>query len=143
MAFCRYCGSSVKDTDSFCNNCGARVEKAEEPKVETAYAPSYTYVSEAPKEVSKKNSILSMVFSIIGMFFSIFAVYPIAGFIFMVPGIVFTALAKGKRNSYVREAGSDNGFSRAGGIVSTIAIPVLIVFALLGLFITAGIFSEL
>ncbi len=140
MAFCRYCGNSVKEEDRFCNNCGARVEVENVQSNEQEYTSTYT---EPVKEVSKRNSILSMIFSIVGISLSVFSIYPIIGFMFAIPSIIFTAVAKGKRNSYVREAGQDNGFSRAGSIVSTVAIPLIIVFSIFGLLLTVGLFSEL
>lgn len=138
MAFCRFCGNKVNLEASFCDNCGAKIEKSE--------TPNQTYTAEViseTKEVSKKNSILSMIFSIIGIFFSIFAIYPFAGIVFMFVGVIFTALSKKRRKAYIAEAGCDNGFSRAGKIVSTVAIPLIIVFTIIGLVLTGVIISEI
>jgi hypothetical protein len=48
-------------------------------------------------------------------------------------------VSKKKRNAYVREAGEDMGFSRAGKITSTVAIPLLCFFTLYGLAFTLTI----
>ena len=65
------------------------------------------------------------------------------GIIFLIPAIVFIIISKKQRNNYVSQAGKDNGFSRAGKILSTIAIPVTIFFGIIGLMITGLFLSEM
>ena len=146
MAYCSHCGNFVNDDAQFCGSCGAKQESTQQ-RYQTFQQPQQTYTyTQQPQQVSKKSSILSLVFGALSLFFGIFSVYIMiygVGIIFLIPAIIFIIIAKKQRNNYVSQAGADNGFSRAGGILSTIAIPVTIVFALIGLFALAGILSSM
>ena len=169
MKFCAHCGAELVKDAKFCVYCGNEIKILEEqpkkifttvvnepekeavneaeksaPKSQQAYTEPPksrpVYHAEPPKkEVSKSDAITSMVFGILSIFMAIFALYPFAGFLFMGTSLAFIIVAKKKRNAYVREAGEDMGFSRAGKITSTVAIPLLCFFTLYGLVFTLTI----
>lgn len=169
MKFCAHCGAELVKDAKFCVYCGNEIKILEEqpkkifttvvnePEKEAVNEAeksaresqqAYTeppksrpvYHAEPPKkEVSKSDAITSMVFGILSIFMAIFALYPFAGFLFMGTSLAFIIVAKKKRNAYVREAGEDMGFSRAGKITSTVAIPLLCFFTLYGLVFTLTI----
>ena len=169
MKFCAHCGAELVKDAKFCVYCGNEIKILEEQpeKIFTTVVneaegkaqneaeksaresqQAYTeppksrpvYHAEPPKkEVSKSDAITSMVFGILSIFMAIFALYPFAGFLFMGTSLAFIIVAKKKRNAYVREAGEDMGFSRAGKITSTVAIPLLCFFTLYGLVFTLTI----
>ena len=166
MKFCAHCGAELVKDAKFCVYCGNEIKILEEqpekifttvvnepinenaneaeksaPEAEQAYTEPPksrpVYHAEPPKkEVSKSDAITSMVFGILSIFMAIFAIYPFVGFLFMGTSLAFIIVAKKKRNAYVREAGEDMGFSRAGKITSTVAIPLLCFFTLYGLVFT-------
>ncbi len=138
LNYCPYCGARVNDGANFCTSCGARLSEEKKVYQGTVSAPSGAY-SEPKKEVSKADSISSMVFGAMSPFFSIFCMFPFIGILFIGLTITFIVLAKSRRNRYVREAGEDNGFSRAGKITSTVAIPLTCFFSLYFLAFTLGI----
>jgi hypothetical protein len=161
--FCVYCGNEIKILEEQPEKIFTTV--VNEPEKEAVNEPineaqneaeksapesqqAYTeppksrpvYHAEPPKkEVSKSDAITSMVFGILSIFMAIFAVYPFVGFLFMGTSLAFIIVSKKKRNAYVREAGEDMGFSRAGKITSTVAIPLLCFFTLYGLVFTLTI----
>ena len=169
MKFCAHCGAELVKDAKFCVYCGNEIKILEEqpekifttvvnepinenaneaeksaPKTEQAYTEPPksrpVYHAEPPKkEVSKSDAIISMVFGILSIFMAIFALYPFIGFLFMGTSLAFIIVAKKKRNAYVREAGEDMGFSRAGKITSTVAIPLLCFFTLYGLVFTLAL----
>ncbi len=165
MKFCAHCGAELVKDAKFCVYCGNEIKILEEqpekifttvvnepineaensaPKAEQAYTEPPksrpVYHAEPPKkEVSKSDAITSMVFGILSIFMAIFAIYPFVGFLFMATSLAFIIVAKKKRNAYVREAGEDMGFSRAGKITSTVAIPLLCFFTLYGLVFTLAL----
>ena len=169
MKFCAHCGAELVKDAKFCVYCGNEIKILEEqpekifttvvnesegkaqneaeksaPESQQAYTEPPksrpVYHAEPPKkEVSKSDAITSMVFGILSIFMAIFALYPFAGFLFMGTSLAFIIVAKKKRNAYVREAGEDMGFSRAGKITSTVAIPLLCFFTLYGLVFTLTI----
>lgn len=135
MAFCQHCGNQVADGSAFCDNCGA--QQTQQQAYQQSYQPLYQtqqsyYQSQQP--VSKTNSVLALVFGLIAIFSALFCIYPFANFVFLPVAIVFLCLSKGQRNRFVGLNGSDNGMSRTGGILSTIAIPLSIVCFVLSLF---------
>ena len=169
MKFCAHCGAELVKDAKFCVYCGNEIKILEEqpekifttvvnesegkaqneaeksaPESQQAYTeppksrPVY-YAEPPKKEVSKSDAITSMVFGILSIFMAIFALYPFIGFLFMGTSLAFIIVAKKKRNAYVREAGEDMGFSRAGKITSTVAIPLLCFFTLYGLVFTLTI----
>ena len=145
--YCKNCFATLEDDAKFCTACGAPVEN--EPKVEEKPAQpklsdediarilaqkeaemaaqnpqTNDYYQAAPSNepdpsVSKKNSIISMIFGIMG-------------FVFLICAIVFSVIAKRKSTQYIDEAGAPNAFTKVGRITATIAIPVSIVFTFLG-----------
>ena len=161
--FCVYCGNEIKileeqpekifttvvnepEKEAVNESEGNAQNEAEKsaPEAEQAYTEPPksrpVYQAEPPKkEVSKSDAITSMVFGILSIFMAIFAIYPFVGFLFMGTSLAFIIVAKKKRNAYVREAGEDMGFSRAGKITSTVAIPLLCFFTLYGLVFTLAL----
>ena len=93
-------------------------------------------------EVSKKNSIISMIFGLLSLEFAATAITPIMGFVFLICAIVFSVIAKRKSTQYIDEAGAQNAFTKVGRITATIAIPVSIVFGVIGLILTVALFLE-
>ena len=136
MAFCTFCGGQVDEKAQFCGNCGAKIAK-EEPQFTPTYQ-TQTYETVKPA-VSKKNSIFSLVFGVVSVFCAVFSWYPF--FILTVPAIIFLCLAKSKRNKYVEEAGEENGFAKAGRILSTVAIPLTAVLSIFSIYFFVGLLS--
>jgi hypothetical protein len=154
--YCKNCFATLEDDAKFCTACGAPVEN--EPKVEekpaqpklsdediarilaqkeaemAAQNPQASYYQENKPnpEVSKKNSIISMIFGLLSLEFAATAITPIMGFVFLICAIVFSVIAKRKSTQYIDEAGAQNAFTKVGRITATIAIPVSIVFTFLG-----------
>lgn len=158
--YCKNCFATLEDDAKFCTACGAPVEN--EPKVEekpaqpklsdediarilaqkeaemAAQNPQRNdYYQAAPSNepdpsVSKKNSIISMIFGLLSLEFAATAITPIMGFVFLICAIVFSVIAKRKSTQYIDEAGAPNAFTKVGRITATIAIPVSIVFTFLG-----------
>ena len=154
--FCVYCGSAVKNprtedekiyttvaNDEHKAQCEAEKSWAEAQGASVTPPPVNerpVYHAEPPKKVvSKSDAITSMVFGILSIFMGIFAIYPFACFLFMGASIAFIIVAKKKRKAYLGEAEVDCGFSRAGKITSTVAIPVLSFFSIYGLAFTIAI----
>ena len=163
--FCSQCGAELLVDAKFCVYCGSAIanprtedEKIyttavnDEPKAQESGAEAQAgftpppvnerpvYHAEPPKKVvSKSDAITSMVFGILSIFMGIFALYPFACFLFMGASIAFIIVAKKKRKAYLGEAEVDCGFSRAGKITSTVAIPVLSFFSIYGLAFTIAI----
>ena len=156
--YCKSCFATLEDDAKFCTACGAPV--VDEPKVEQE-APRYTdedierilaqkeaefqaqqmqsqtnsyYGDNEPDpDVSKKNSIMSMIFGIISAEFAFSAILSgLASLIIMIIALVFGSMAKKKANLYIAEAGAPNGMCKVGKIISSISIPVSIVFGILG-----------
>ncbi|MBE6624985.1 MAG: zinc ribbon domain-containing protein [Ruminococcaceae bacterium] len=156
--FCVYCGSAIANprtedekiyTTAVNDEHKAQGEAEKEKSGAEAQGASFTpppvnerpvYHAEPPKKVvSKSDAITSMVFGILSIFMGIFALYPFAGFFFMGASIAFIIVAKKKRKAYLGDAEVDCGFSRAGKITSTVAIPVLSFFSIYGLAFTIAI----
>ena len=120
--YCPHCGARVEQGANFCTACGSPLKEGKLAYQGTA--------SNSVNPASKELSIASMVYAAISPLFAIFSMIPFLGFIFIALSITFISLAKSKRNAYVRLAGKDNGFSRAGKIVSTVAIPITCFFSI-------------
>jgi hypothetical protein len=169
MKFCAHCGAELVKDAKFCVYCGNEIKILEEqpekifttvvnePEKEAVNesegkaqneaeksAPESQQAYTEPKEqVSGADAIPSMVFGILSVIFSFFCMYFVVGFVFMGLSIAFVCAAKSIRRRFVRVYGMDNGFSRAGSITSTVAIPLLSFFSFIGtLFTLAVIFAE-
>lgn len=168
--YCKSCFATVQDDAKFCTACGAPIEEEPKEEAKEEEAPKYTdadierilaqkeaelqakqepkydyYQSDAPQpkpEVSKKNSIISMIFGLVALEFAVTSIIPIYAIVFMVVGIVFSVLAKRKSTQYIEEAGAPNAFTKVGRITATIALPVSIVFGVIGLILTIALFLE-
>ena len=155
--FCPNCGAEVEGGARFCVMCGSALEEKKpvepvaEPAVEQAEPvaepqPTYNYYQEPgaqPKApVSKKNSIISMVFGLVALELGAMAFMPIYAFIFFPVALVFAILGMKKSGQYTTEAGEPNVFSRIGKITSIISIPLSAVFGLVGLILTLALFAE-
>ena len=85
---------------------------------------------------------MSMVFGIVAIYFGIFALYPLLGLIAFMPAfIVFTALSKKFARKHIGLGYPQNGFYKAGKIVSTVAIPLGAVFSFFGFLMTIVMFE--
>ena len=161
-SFCPNCGAEVEGGARFCVMCGSALEEKKpvepvaEPAVEQAEPevqaepvaepqPTYNYYQEPgaqPKApVSKKNSIISMVFGLVALELGAMAFMPIYAFIFFPVALVFAILGMKKSGQYTTEAGEPNVFSRIGKITSIISIPLSAVFGLVGLILTIALFA--
>lgn len=155
---CASCGSEIDEGARFCPRCGTKTGEGSKPE-EARQEPSPVYnqpmqahapvrpvyeqpvyeppvnapVEQKPKNVSKKNSILSMAFGIASVFCGLFSWYYICPFIFIAGSIIFGSLSNSKREAYLREAGEQNGFTRAGKITTIVSIPLTIVFGIIGI----------
>ena len=166
--FCSQCGAELLVDAKFCVYCGSAIanprtedEKIyttavnDEPKAQESGAEAQAgftpppvnerpvYHAEPPKVVSPKDAITSMVFGIVSIFMAIFSIYPFAIIAFMPASIIFICLAKVKARRYLREAGREIGFARAGRITSTVAIPLLSFFSIYGLAFTILFIQEI
>ena len=150
MAFCSSCGNQIDDNAVFCNSCGARQSQQAAP----SYAPqqAYTYnqaPSYAPQygngNVKKSSSMISLIFGIVALSSAFLCIYSIITslFMFLPVSIVFLCISKAKRKQHVQAAGSDNGMTRAGNILSTIAIPVCILSTILSIIVGPAIMLTL
>ena len=104
---CEYCGTVVKESENFCRNCGAKIEKKE-------------ILNEEPKQdqtVEQKPSKTFDVFAILGFIFSI-SIIIWACFTFL-PGLVFSIIGLKSK--------SKKGFAIAGIIISITKVTVLLV----------------
>jgi hypothetical protein len=92
--------------------------------------------------MKKTNSFLSMLFSFFALGSSVLSFVPYACFVFIVAAVTFIALSKSKRERHLSTGDVDNKETNIGRIISTTAIPVLLGFAILGIYITAN-FSKI
>lgn len=132
MKYCVSCGKPMEDTAAFCGACGTKAETVAAPAVPVqAETPSVTpVVTDAPKP---RRNVKSMVFSIIGValggvsllwaFLCLLTcwvpgvgfAYSLLGFMYAVPGIIFSCLSK---------AEADRGRAKAGKIMNIIAMAL-------------------
>lgn len=134
MSFCPNCGAQLTDDSRFCTQCGANLSSAEAQQQQYTY--SYVQEPEKPK-VEKSLSVQCMIFAIIALIMAEYCVS--VSFIVCLPlALVFASLSKKKRNAWLDLTGEDNGFTKAGKIMSKIAIPVSI--ALSAIFVVYAIF---
>lgn len=144
MAFCSNCGNQIDDSAVFCNGCGARQTQQTQAVPQQSYtynqAPAYTQ-QYATGEVKKSSSMISLIFGIVALSSAFLCIYSIITslFCFLPISIVFLCISKAKRKQHVQAAGSDNGMTKAGNILSTIAIPVCIISTILSIFVGPAI----
>lgn len=161
MKYCAHCGAELVKDAKFCVYCGNAVQTIEEkteqepifvnstpvheeePRVEQREAPRAAPAqnTEPKKQVSGADAIPSMVFGILSVILSFFCMYPVVGFVFTGLLIAFVCVAKSIRRRFVRDYGMDNGFSRAGSITSTVAIPLISLSSFIGTIFTIAVFS--
>ena len=136
--FCTQCGAQADEDAVFCTECGALLNKEEPVAVEEDVPAPVEEVELAPQKklVSKKNSVMSMIFATVALQFAFFSYSPISCFMFLPVAIIFIALGLKKRNAFVAEAGKDNVFSNIGKIVSIISIPLAAICGLIGFIAT-------
>lgn len=145
MAFCQNCGNELKEGARFCENCGAAVEIVPEP-VQTDYQNTVyeepAVVGPTPEQASASKSAL--IFSIIGLALAEFGI----------PGIIFSAIAKGKVKN-AEALGVTGGKVKAARILSKIGMILSIVMTvfwvlyivffgmMFGVMINEGAFDEI
>lgn len=160
-SFCFNCGNHLSDDMIFCNVCGTkkfvREEKSSnsqnrnESNTYSNNSNSYYgssqgyenrgYYSYEKPPVSKRNAIKSLIFGGIGLEFSVFCFIPIFVFIFAIPTFLFMALGFASCNSYLKEGGVPNGFSKAGHALCKATMIVGIVMCVLGVILTLVLFG--
>ena len=138
MAYCVNCGCEIKESDKFCPNCGAPVNKKEQGQS--------VYVSENWQQennsMSKKlngRGTAILVLGILSLALNFLGSFRIAS---IVLGIVGIALYSG----YRKQAQEIPGSVRAGFVMSIIGLSlcvVLIVLSFLGLLASITFFSLL
>lgn len=156
--YCPNCGATIRAGSDTCQYCGTKVICQQAPTQEyqaynqpnqgygmpqNNYQPNYQngynpYYQPRPRpRYNLKYSIMSMVFGIVAIYFGIFALYPLLGLIAFMPAfIVFTALSKKFARKHIGLGYPQNGFYKAGRIVSTVAIPLGAVFSFFGFILT-------
>lgn len=163
MKYCGYCGAKLQDEFKFCSSCGKAVdfEKAEEEsapsesltveceaekcerveceQASSVQSPVVTAVKQEEAQKSKKsqklkNSIMGFAFGVGGLLSAIYCLIPLLNlFVFLPAFIVFTVLSKKFLKKHISLGNRENGFYKAGKIVSTVAIPLGCVFPFLGI----------
>ena len=88
--------------------------------------------------MKKTNSYLSMFFSFFALVSAVLSIIPYATFAFIVSAVTFIALSKKKRERHLSTGDVDNKQTNIGRIISTAAIPVLLGFGALGIFLTSN-----
>ena len=89
MKYCSNCGYELKESAKFCENCGAPVEEIpEETGSLVREEPVETYAPVTPLNTPEQESLAksALIFSIIGLVLAEFGI----------PGIILSAIAKGK-----------------------------------------------
>lgn len=144
MKYCYSCGCKVEENYKFCPQCGIHFEemKKENVEVEEEKIKSENNLVEVKVEERKphrlKYSIMSFAFGVTGLYSALCCFTPLVGLYICLPMfIVFTSLSKKYARTHYSFGHKANGFVKAGRIVSTVAIPVGIVFSVIGLFYTA------
>ena len=84
------------------------------------------------------SKLIKAVLSKMHIVFALFCFTPLVGlYAFLPMFIVFTSLSKKFARTHYSFGHKENGFVKAGRIVSTVAIPVGIVLSVIGLFYSA------
>ena len=89
--------------------------------------------------MKKTNSFLSMLFSFIALGSAVLSIIPYATFAFIISAVTFIILSKNKRERHLSTGDVDNKETNLGKIFSTSAIPVLLGFGALGIYLTANL----
>lgn len=135
MNFCPICGARLESTHDFCPYCGTKIERSTQAYLQdTQGAPSYVYYQQPRPKYNLKNSIMSMAFGGAALEFSVMSFIPFFGlFMFLPAFITFCALSKKYARMHLELGYPQNGFVKAGKILSTVAIPLGVVYGLYGL----------
>lgn len=156
MKYCGYCGTKLQDEFKFCSSCGKAVElsktddevaqseplavecQAENKQSSSAQVNVVVAEKEAEcegKRASKlKYSIMGFAFGVGGLLSAIYCLIPLFNlFVFLPAFIVLTALSKKFLRKHIALDNRENGFYKAGKVVSTVAIPLGCVFPFLGI----------
>ena len=135
MNFCPICGAGLQPTHDFCPYCGTKIESSTQAYLQdTQGAPSYVYYQQPRPKYNLKNSIMSMAFGGAALEFSVMSFIPFFGlFMFLPAFITFCALSKKYARMHLELGYPQNGFVKAGKILSTVAIPLGVVYGLYGL----------
>lgn len=146
MKFCPICGARLEQAYDFCSYCGTKIERnsqsyvpstqGAQPQGQAYGAPNYVYYpqSQPRAKYNLKNSIMSMAFGGAALEFSVMSFIPFFGlFMFLPAFITFCALSKKYARMHLEQGYPQNGFCKAGKILSTVAIPLGVVYGLYGL----------
>lgn len=135
MKFCPICGARLQPTHDFCPYCGTKIERSTQAyPQDTQGAPSYVYYQQPRPKYNLKNSIMSMAFGGAALEFSVMSFIPFLGlFMFLPAFITFCVLSKKYARMHLEQGYPQNGFCKAGKILSTVAIPLGVVYGLYGL----------
>ena len=156
MKYCGYCGAKLQDEFKFCSSCGKAVElsktddevaqseplavecEAENEQSSSAQVNVAILEKEAERECKKvprlKYSIMGFAFGVGGLLSAIYCLIPLLNlFVFLPAFIVLTALSKKFLRKHIALDNRENGFYKAGKVVSTVAIPLGCVFPFLGI----------
>ena len=139
MNFCPICGAGLQPTHDFCPYCGTKIERSTQAYLQdTQGAPSYVYYQQQPRaKYNLKNSIMSMAFGGAALEFSVMSFFPFLGLLLFLPSfITFTVLSKKYARMHLELGYPQNGFVKAGKILSTVAIPLGAFYSFYGLIVT-------
>lgn len=138
MNFCPICGAGLQPTHDFCPYCGTKIERSTQACAQdTQGAPSYVYYQQPRPKYNLKNSIMSMAFGGAALEFSVMSFFPFLGLLLFLPTfITFTVLSKKYARMHLELGYPQNGFYKAGKILSTVAIPLGAFYSFYGLIVT-------
>ena len=132
MKYCGYCGTELNEEYTFCTNCGKQMLEENQTEVYNNQTNDYCYQQKSTTG-SLKYSIIGFVFSLVSITFAVYYITPIFCFASLPIYIVFTVLSKSKARKHLKKGNTKNGFVKAARVISTVAIPVGIVFFLIGI----------
>lgn len=138
--YCPQCGSLLEEGAKFCQNCGAKMESAEQSVSEPVQAD--TPVAEQPQRANDASAIkdsfeaqdlasstltmgiLSLVFCEIGLL-----------------GLIFAIIGKSKAKKYAALTGKLSGKANVGKILSTVGLVISIIMTAVWAFYLLMIFA--
>ncbi|MBO5212012.1 MAG: zinc-ribbon domain-containing protein [Clostridia bacterium] len=135
--FCSRCGAELAHCANFCSRCGAQVYQNTYSSSNRFYNFQGFYQQPA-RDLS--NAVRSMIFGAIAPELAIFSFIPFFGIFFLAATIVFIILAFKMRSDFISRYGFENGFTRAGKICATVAIPITSFFGFLGMIFNIALF---